>query len=133
MLMRAFGAVIAAVLLLTGCTATPARPAADITSITFHQYQAIEDFDDSDYTQNDSSELARFAAVLDEFGVVPGVTITTVEDDCAGGLSSTLAITYTEGPTAEMFIANCGKPEFDDFNQQANELLTEWRAELSGG
>jgi hypothetical protein len=130
--MRSLIVGIAALMVLTGCAAPPARPATDITSITFSQYQAIENFDDSEYTQNDRSQVAIFAALLDQFDVVPGVTITAVEDDCAGGLSSTVTVEYSEGPQAQMFIASCGKPEYDTFNQQVNRLLTEWRTELSG-
>lgn len=132
MRMRTWIVAISALMLLSGCSAGPTPPDDDITSITFSQYQAIENFDDSDYIQDDPEQLRRFAELLVEYDVVPGTTITTVEDDCAGGLSSTVTVTYSESPAADMFIATCGIPEFDDFNRQANELLSEWRSDLGG-
>lgn len=130
--MKALIAMVATALLLTGCTAQPVAPNEDITSLTFHQYQAIENFDDSEYTQDNPTEVARFVTLLDEFDVVPGVTVTATQDQCSGGLSSTVQVDYRGGQTADMFIASCGEPHYDAFNQQANELLTEWRIDLSG-
>lgn len=129
--MKVLIALAAAALLLTGCSAQPVAPNSDIASLTFHQYQAIENFDDSEYTQDDPTEVARFVSLLDEFGVVPGVTVTADQDECAGGLSSTVRVDYSGGESADMFIASCGKPDYDRFNQQANELFTEWRIDVS--
>ena len=109
--MKALIALAAAALLLTGCSAQPVAPNSDIASLTFHQYQAIENFDDSEYTQDDPTEVARFVSLLDEFGVVPGVTVTADQDECAGGLSSTVRVDSSGGESADMFIASCGKPE----------------------
>jgi hypothetical protein len=129
--MRGIPLAALAVVLLAGCAATPSGPRA-IESITFSQFQAIEDFDDADYTQDDPKALAEFQALLDQYDVVPGQTVTTVEDQCDGGLSSTVAIDYADDSTAEMFIADCGEPDFDDFNAAANDLLTDWRQALGG-
>ena len=93
--MKALIALAAAALLLTGCSARPVAPNSDIASLTFHQYQAIENFDDSEYTQDDPTEVARFVSLLDEFGVVPGVTVTADQDECAGGLSSTVRVSVS--------------------------------------
>lgn len=113
------------VLALSAC-ATPAED-REIESLLFHQYQAIEDFDDSDYSQDDPAQIARFQELLDEYDVTPGVTVTTVEDNCAGGMSTTVEISYTTGDPVEMFIAACGEPKYDEFNTQATALFTEWR------
>ncbi len=129
--MKALIAAAAAALLLTGCSAQPVAPNSDIASLTFHQYQAIENFDDAEYTQDDPAQVARFVSLLDEFDVAPGVTVTAVQDQCSGGLSSTVRIDYSGGQSADMFIASCGKPDYDEFNQQANELFTEWRIDVS--
>lgn len=104
---------------------------AAIESLDFHQYQAILDFDDSEYTQNDPAEVAGFAALLSEFDVTPGVTVTAVEDGCAGGLSTTVTVNYAAGESADMFIASCGEPDYDAFNVKANDLFSQWRAALS--
>jgi hypothetical protein len=111
---------------------SPQQPAgAAIESLDFHQYQAILDFDDSEYTQSDPAEVARFAALLQQYDVTPGVTVTAVEDGCAGGLSTTVTVNYAGGKSADMFIASCGEPDYDTFNVKANDLFSGWRAALS--
>lgn len=101
----------------------------EISSLTFHQYQAILDFDDAEYVQDDPAQVARFQTLLTEYDVVPGQTVTAVEDGCDGGLSTTVELTYAGGDTAEMFIASCGEPAYDEFNARATDLFTQWRLE----
>lgn len=121
----------AVVLLLAGCAPAP-TPDKPIDSLVYHQYQAIEDFDDSEYTQHEPSQVARFTELLEEYDVVPGVTITTVEDNCDGGLSTTVTVNYADDTSAEMFIAECGEPDYDEFNSAATALFSEWRSEAAG-
>lgn len=129
--MKRILAVVAAVLLLAGCAPAP-TPDKPIDSLVYHQYQAIEDFDDSEYTQHEPSQVARFMELLEEYDVVPGVTVTTVEDNCAGGLSTTVTVNYTDNTSADMFIAACGEPDYDEFNSAATALFSEWRSEAAG-
>ena len=105
----------------------------EIESLTFHQYQAILDFDDAEYVQDDPAQVARFQALLTEFHVVPGQTVTTVEDGCDGGLSTTVEIGFSGGGSTEMFLATCGEPAYDEFNTQATDLFTQWRLEQNPG
>lgn len=126
----AIGAAVLAVFFTL--TYLEARTTADrgaIGSLTFHQYQAIQDFDNAEYVQDDPAQVARFQGLLDEFGVIPGLTVTTVEDGCDGGLSTTVEVTYVDGAAAEMFLATCGEPDYDEFNVQAIGLFTQWRLE----
>jgi hypothetical protein len=138
--MTRFAAVLvipALALALIGCSnAAPDDPGGDgtttIDSVTFEQYQAVPDFDDSEYLQTDAGALAELQALFDEHGVVPGETITTEQDECDGGLSTNLELEYSNGETVEMFIADCGLPEYDEFNAAANDLFTDWRKALGG-
>ena len=123
-------AAAAVVLLLAGCTPTPAST-TEVTSLTFHQYQAIEDYDDAEYVQDDPAEIERFVALLDEYDVVPGETVTAAQDYCDGGLSTTVEVGYEDGASAEMFIAACGEPQYDEFNSKATELFSEWHQNLA--
>lgn len=121
----------AVVLLLAGCTATPVST-TDIVALTFHQFQAIENFDDSEYVQDDPAEIARFVALLGEHNVVPGRTVTAKQDYCDGGISTTVTVEYADGAEADMFIARCGEEQYSEFNSLSNELFSEWREELAG-
>ena len=103
----------------------------DITSIVFHQSQAIQDFDDSEYIQTAAGALAEFGTLLEEYGVDPGVTDTS-GDACPGSLTSTLRIEYVGGETADLDLTTCGAPiAYDDFNQRATDLVSEWREQLA--
>lgn len=122
-------AVLAVFFTLTYLETRTTTDRGTIGSLTFHQYQAIQDFDDAEYVQDDPAQVARFQALLTEFDVVPGVTVTTVEDGCDGGLSTTVELAYVDGGTVEMFLATCGEPAYDEFNAQAIDLFTQWRLE----
>lgn len=128
--MRRFLTAAVVILVLAGCAPTPVSETT-IVSLAFHQYQAIEDYDDSEYVQDDPAEIARFTELLDEFDVVPGKTVTAAQDNCAGGLSTTVTVDYEDGATADMFIAACGEPQYDEFNSKASELFSEWHEELA--
>lgn len=129
--MRRILALAAAVLLLAGCAPAPTTD-KPIDSLVYHQSQAIEDFDDSEYTQHEPSQVARFMELLQEYDVVPGVTVTTVEDNCAGGITTTVRVNYQDNTSADMLIASCGDPEYDKFNSAATALFSEWRSEAAG-
>ncbi len=105
----------------------------DITSIVFHQSQAIQDFDDSEYTQTAAGALAEFQALLDEYDVVPGVTDSS-GDGCPGSLTSALQLEYADGETADLDLTTCGAPQaYDEFNQRATALVSDWREQLATG
>ena len=105
---------------------------ADIKAIVFHQSQSIQDFDDAEYTQTDGAALSEFQALLDEYDVDPGVTATGAAG-CPGSLTSTLTIQYADGAEADLDLTTCGAPPaYDDFNQRATALVTDWRRQLAG-
>lgn len=128
-----------AVLVLAGCSVTPTptpdpapAPGKPIDSLVYSQYQAIEGFDDSEFTQHEPAEVTRFMALLDEYGVEPGVTDITPDEQCDGGLSTSVAITYSDGTTTDMIIESCGESDYSDFTREASDLFSEWRAAAGG-
>ena len=106
------------------------RPLQQITSVEYHQYQAILDFDDAEYTQDDAAELAKLESLLEKYDVTPGVTQTAPQDGCTGGLSTTATVTYYDTSTAKMFISSCDSS--NEFASKANDLFTEWRKAAGG-
>jgi hypothetical protein len=42
------------------------RPLQQISSVAYHQYQAILDFDDAEYTQDDAAQLAKLQQLLEK-------------------------------------------------------------------
>jgi len=101
-----------------------------ITAVTFAQSQAIEGFDDHPYRQSDDAEVARFIALLDEFGVTASEYDDPADEPCEGGLSAEATIEYTDAPdVAEITIDGCTAD--DGFAAAALDLLTEWREQLS--
>jgi hypothetical protein len=103
-----------------------------ITGIVFHQSQAIEDFDETEYTEREGAALDEFQMLLDEFAVVPGET-QTGGDACPGALTSVLAIEYSDGDAADLELTTCGAPAaYETFNQEATALLSDWHKQLAG-
>jgi hypothetical protein len=106
------------------------RPVQQISSVAYNQYQAIVDFDDAEYTQDDATQLAKFQQLLEQYNVTPGVTQTAPQDGCAGGLSTTATLTYHDASTAKMVISSCDSSNV--FAGKANNLFTQWRHAASG-
>jgi hypothetical protein len=103
-----------------------------IIAVTFALSQAIEDFDDHRYRQNDAAEIARFIALLDEHGVTAAEYDDPADEPCDGGLSAEVVLEYAEAPdVAEILIDGCTTD--DGFSEEVLDLLTEWRGALSQG
>lgn len=102
----------------------------DIVAITFHQSQAVQDFDDREYTQREPQALEQFQSLLDRFDVEPGSTLVDAGGSCPGSLVSELRIQYPEGQPVPMALTTCGASAFEEFNQEASALLTQWRKAL---
>jgi hypothetical protein len=115
--------------ILGGCT--PAGPGIDrIDAVDFRQTQAVPDFDDSDYTQDDPAEIARFVELLREHGVDPTSWRHAETDGCTGNRVTTLTIRYADSDLATPFSVDSCVP--DAFDQEADELFSEWRVALGG-
>jgi hypothetical protein len=133
----AVGALVAAsIVLLAGCTPTPApdpEPAPgpgidEIVAVDFRQSQAIEDFDDSEYTQDDPAAIAEFQSLLVEHGIDPA-TWEGQDSGCAGNRVTEVTVRYAGTDLATQFgVDSCGD---DPFEQDADDLFTGWREELS--
>jgi hypothetical protein len=106
------------------------RPLPQISSVTYHQYQAVLDFDDAEYTQDDATQLAKLQQLLEQYDVTPGVTQTAPQDGCTGGLSTTAIVSYRDTSTAKMFISSCDSGNV--FAGKANDLFSEWRKAAGG-
>lgn len=114
---------------LAGCT--PSAPSADtIESVTFSQSQALPDFDDGEYTQDDPAEVQKFVDLLETYDIDPGGYQTPDTGGCAGGISSDVTVEY-EKLAAQFSIDGCAAPD-DTFEADATALLSGWRDDLGG-
>lgn len=113
--------------LLTGCA--PAGPAIDgLTAVDFRQSQAIPDFDDGEYTQDDPEQLERLVELLREHGIDPA-TWRGADSGCAGNRVTTATLHDGDsGLDTQLRIDSCNDNAFE---QAADELFTEWREQLS--
>lgn len=122
-------AVAFAALLLTGCTAASAPGLDEIESVEFSQSQAVPDFDDGEYTQDDRGEIAEFVDLLRQYDVDPA-TYRATGETCPGGRETQVAVIYAERNLEARFrVDSC---DVRPFAQAADQLFTEWREELSG-
>lgn len=120
--------------ILSGCAAPSPDPAPGpgidrISAVDFRQTQAIEGFDDAEYTQDDPAEIGRFVALLDEHGIDPAHW-RGGDRDCDGSRVTTATIHYADSELGtQLRVDTCND---DAFEQAADELFTQWREELAG-
>ncbi len=119
--------VAVGVALLAGCA--PSGPGVDrIDELTFHQQQAIPNFDDSEYVQRDADQVARFVKLLDKDGIDPASYHGRDTGGCVGGLSTEVTIGYRDSKLAtQLDIDSCGQSK--GFESDANALFSEWRGQ----
>jgi len=112
--------------LLAGCV--PAGPGAeDITSVDFRQSQAIPDFDDSDYMQDDPEQIARLVELFREHGIDPA-TWRGADSGCTGNRVTRATLHYADSDLGtQLGIDSCNDNAFE---RAADELFTEWRLQL---
>ncbi len=110
---------------LAGCA--PSGPGVDsIDALTFHQSQAVPNFDGATYTQTDTTQVQRFIALLKKDGVDPASYRTRDAGGCVGGLTTVVKVGYRDSSTTHtMNINGCGTSS--GFESDANALFTGWK------
>lgn len=125
-------ALAATAALLAGCASPAPSPTgfanADIVALTFSQDQAILGFDNSEHTQDDPQQVARFVQLLDASGVVwsEGVPDDLRGIPCPGSITTHITAVYAEtdvvvGPVD---VGGCSDIAFVD---EVTALFSEWR------
>jgi hypothetical protein len=102
---------------------------AEIVSITFSQQQAVDGFDDGEYTQADPDEIARFVATLDsQTWSEPWVDADAAPDDppCVD-IRTDAKAEYINGQRVGQIIDGCRGP----LSAAVTDLFSEWREALS--
>ena len=122
-------ALAAAALLLTGCSARPVAPNSDIASLTFHQYQAIENFDDSEYTQDDPTEVARFVSLPDDFlGLkmrIQSSKVLEAQMNALGAVPQVMAFSEVYQALQTGVVDGTENPPSNMYTQKMNEVQTD--------
>lgn len=121
-------AAVIPLLALAACAPVTPEPESGMTGVVYHQAQAIPDFDDAEYTQDDPAELQKLQDLIDEYGVTIGVSQTEPDMPCDGGRTTFATITYADAPEAFLTIEPCGDGDFQEFNKAADELFSEWKS-----
>jgi hypothetical protein len=114
---------------LTACTSSSSESYAEITSVTFSQSQAVQNFDDAEYTQSDKAEIAKIYALFDEFHISPATYKSPDTGGCAGGVTTDLSLNYSTTSRIDMTIDGCGAAS-GTFEGKATELFSTWHTEL---
>ncbi len=124
----------ASVVLLAGCAAGPGPlpgppPGVDdIAAVDFRQSQALPEFDDSEYTQDDPDAIAEFRALLREHDVDPA-TWAAPDSGCPGSRTTQVTVRYRDSDLAtQLSVDTCSD---DPFELAADELFASWREALA--
>src|SRR5690349_4741622 len=126
----------ASTFLLTGCIAafTPIamRKSVDIIyQVDFSQSQAIQDFDDSEYTFGEDSDdgpawMTSFHQLLKDHDIEPWNYRPRETDGCTGGITTTVHMLYHGAGEDTMVIDGCAA-EDGSFEADATTFFTEYR------
>jgi hypothetical protein len=101
---------------------------ADIVALTFAQDQAILGFDNSEYTQQNPQQVARFVQILDENGVVwsEGIPDDLLAVPCPGSITTHITAVYadTDVVVGPVDVGGCSDLAFVN---DVTALFSEWR------
>ena len=128
---RALGVALAGlVAALAGCAPPASGPSIDdIASVEFRQTQAIQHFDDATYVQDDPAEVQQLVDLLREYDIDPA-SWQGQDTGCVGNRITQVTLAYRDSDLGTQFsVDSCSD---DPFEQDADELFSRWRQELSG-
>jgi hypothetical protein len=101
---------------------------SDIVALTFSQEQAIPDFDNSEHTQDDPQQVARFVQLLDASGVVwsEGIPDALAAAPCPGSITTRITAHYrgTDVVVGPVDVGGCSDIAFVG---DVTALFAEWR------
>ncbi|MBK5237969.1 MAG: hypothetical protein JJE28_02530 [Actinomycetales bacterium] len=116
-------AIIATIFIMMNST-TPS--AATITKVTYSQTQAGTKAVPVGVVVTSDTKIRALETLLTTYKIQPGVTDTIGESTgCVGGLTSKVALEYSDGKTAEFSTYVCGT-ENPAFSVAVSDLLASW-------
>lgn len=124
--------VVVATVLIAVVATQLLRPAltGPISSLSFHQSQALPNYDGSTYEITDAARLAEFESLSTEHAIIPElVSVSTIANNCTGGTQTTAEITYASGRVASLQMYRCGESDgiYGGFVDEATSLLSSWK------
>ncbi len=105
----------------------PERP---LTSLSFHQSQAVPNFDDHTVRVDVKADLAELTAIAKKYDVDLAHYSESQNDGCTGGVRTTAALVFSDGGRATLDLYDCGgtRPK-GTFLTDATALFTHWRTD----
>ena len=103
-------------------------PVPPITSITFHQVQAVPGFDDSTFVEKSPQRIDALEKVAAKYDVALNDVDAAQNDPCSGGLGTDVKLTFRGGGTSSFHLNNCRGPQASGtFVADATALFSDWR------
>ncbi|WP_394769671.1 hypothetical protein [Lacisediminihabitans sp.] len=102
---------------------------APIEKIEFSQYQAVPNFSDTVHVVSDEKRIDEFRALVRQYSIDVRNFDDSLNDDCTGGLATSITLHFTDSTSHKLQIYDCGKPVAGGtFVSDATALFVGWRA-----
>jgi hypothetical protein len=122
--------VVALVVVFVVRALLPPAEQKPIERLSFSQSQALPGFDDTTRQVTEAPQLAKFSALADKYSIDLAHFDTALNDNCTGGLGTTIAVTFTDSTTARLRLYDCrGGVAKGTFVSGATALFATWRTE----
>lgn len=106
--------------------ATRQHPVPTLSSVQYSQSKAVPGWDDSAHTTTDPSRLTQLRSTLMRNGWSPSSGNPARQNGCAGGLTTRLALSFTDGTHSTLTVYECGANN-DSLTKAVSSLISAWR------
>jgi hypothetical protein len=121
-------AIVALVLVIVAIDTRHAPTLAPISAIDYSQYQAVPDFPDATHHTSDPARIAAFTALVKKYSIDVTDFNESLNDDCTGGMATTLTLHFADSKTAKFRVYDCGgQVPRGTFVSDTSALVTRWR------
>jgi hypothetical protein len=100
-----------------------------ISSVSYSQTKAVQGWDDSTHTMTDAGQLSELQKVLAKNNWSPNAKVDS-NSMCAGGLATTLAMTFSNNSRSTLRVYECGR-DSGALATDVTSLVSSWRGHSS--
>ena len=122
--------VVALVVIIVAVNSSSRPIPSPITGIRYSQSKAVKGFTGSSHQTTDPARIAAFTAIVMKYSIDVTHVDEALNDDCTGGLATTITLDFADSKTTEFRVYDCGRTvPRGTFVSDTSALFTRWRAQ----